>query len=466
MNIARSIIKVGISRVGKSLIVFLGITWFARQLSPAEMGIFFLFQASLGILSLVADFGVGDAVEKRISEGGNRDDIFATGLFLKSALVLSICAIIVVIRGPINTYLGADLALFLVLGLMIQEFARLGSHTLNGELRVSETATLQFVQQAVWIGLGVALVVFGWKSDGLVYAFLAGMLVFGLLSVYRIQTSFGSPTTDLARSLFDFSKYSFVTSSGGLVYSWMDILVIGFFLSQTQVGQYEMAWRVVMAVTVFNRAITMTIYPQLSEWDAQDSVEKIERLVKNMFLPSIILSLPALFGGLLFAREILVYLFGSEYGAASLVLTVLLFSAFIQSVQTAYGRVLPGMDRPDLDAKSALMTLTINMVLNIVFVWQFGILGAAVATTIAKVCSAVIELYFVRQLVTVSFRPREVAWCVVSSVAMTVALVYVESIVSITSVFRLLVVIGLGAAIYAIVLLSNRNIRNRVATVL
>jgi O-antigen/teichoic acid export membrane protein len=466
MNIGRSIIKVGISRFGKSLIAFLGITWFARQLSPAEMGIFFLFQASLGILSLVADFGVGDAVEKRISEGGNRDDVFATGLLLKTALVLGLCLMIVLFRGSINGYIGADLALFLALGLLIQEFARLGSHTLNGELRVSETATLQFVQQAVWIGLGVTLVVFGWKGDGLVYAFLTGMLLFGIVSLYRIQTSFGSPTTELARSLFDFSKYSFVTSSGGLIYNWMDILVIGFFLSQTQVGQYEMAWRVVMAVTIFNRAITMTIYPQLSEWDAQDSVEKIERLVKNMFLPSVIISVPALFGGLLFAREILVYLFGSEYGAASLVLTVLLFSAVIQSVQTAYGRVLPGMDRPDLDAKSALMTLTINMVLNVIFVWEFGIIGAAVATTIAKICSAVFELYFVRQLVNVSFRPREVAWCVVSSVVMTVVLISVESVVSITSAFRLLAVIGLGAAIYAIVLLSNQNIRNRVATVL
>lgn len=461
MNLARSSIRVFAARAVSSLIVFLGITYFARKLGSYQMGIFFLFQALMGLIAIPADFGLNSSVTKRLSEGKSPGTILSTAVLLKILLLLPFVLGIVFFQERINGYLGAELALLLVLGLVLQEAAKFSMQVLKGELRVGETAGPTFSRKAVYVGVGSILILSGADVRGIIYGLFAGFAAMLGWGVWKSSTPIGSPSIEQARSLFDYSKYAFISSVGGYFYSWMDVAIIGFFLTQSDVGVYEIAWRVTTVVMLFSSSIAMTIFPQVSQWDAEDATGRIESLLSEAIAPALFVAIPAFFGVVLFSREILGLIFGAEYTAAWLVLVILMGEKVVQSVHVILGRSLQGIDRPDLAAKAGVISMMLNFVLNIGLIFAFGIIGAAVATALSFIVNSLLHAYYLSRFVTIQVPYAQIGGCLIASFGMALVLSVIESVVPPESLPLLLLFIILGIVSYggfALIVPSSRGV--------
>lgn len=461
MNLARSSIRIFVARAAGSLVSFLGITFFARELGASQVGVFFLFQAVLGMIAIPADFGVSSAITKRISEGESPGSVLSTAILLKILLLLPFVAGIVLFQRPINDYLGADLALYLVLALVLQESANLTIQVLKGELRVGEIAGPTLSRKVVYVGIGAVLVLLGFGVKGIVYGLFAGLAVMLIWGASKSSTSLGSPSLEHARSLFDYSKYSFISSVGGYFYNWMDIAVIGFFLTQSAVGVYEIAWRVTTVMMLFSNSIAITIFPQVSQWDAKDATERIESILPKAIAPALFIAIPAFLGVVLFSREILRFVFGAEYAAGWLVLIILMGEKVVQSVHLILGKSLQGINRPDLAAKAGVVAMVLNLVLNVVLVLEYGIVGAAVATTISFVVNSLLHAYYLSRFIAIRLPYAKIGGCIIAGLGMAAVLYVVKSEVAISSLPRLLLIIAFGVAIYGgftLVIPSSREI--------
>ena len=462
MNVARSSIRVFGARAASSLIVFLGITFFARELGSSQMGVFFLFQALMGMIAIPADLGIGSGVTKRLSEGKSPGAILSTAVVMKVLLLLPFVAGILVFRGSINDYLGADLAVFLILALVLQEAAKLTMQVLKGELRVGETAAPTFSRKFVYVVVGMVLVVTGAGVRGIIYGLLVGSGLMLLWGIWKVSTPLGPPSINHARSLFDYSKYAFISSVGGYFYSWMDVAIIGLFLMQSDVGVYEIAWRVTAVTTLFSTSIATAVFPQVSQWSAEDATERIEELLPKAIAPALFLVVPAFFGVVLFSREILGLVFGSEYTAGWLVLIILMGEKILQSVHIILGRSLQGIDRPDLAAKATIVSMIINLGLNVVLVLQYGIVGAAIATAASFVVNSLLHAYYLSQFVAIRFPYRRIVGIITASLGMSAILWGVTLIIPVQSLTILLATISLGVGLYGAIALLLPSLREMV----
>jgi O-antigen/teichoic acid export membrane protein len=459
MNLTRSSLKVFTAKATGTLIGLLGITFFARELGPQQIGVFFLFQALLGIFGIPADLGIGGAVTKRISEGKPADEIFSTALLLKLVPLTLVVTGILLFRDLINTYLGAELAMFLVAALVLQSFAGLAIQALRGELRVGETALPSLSRQIVYVGIGAMLVVLGVGALALVYGLLAGLIVMMVWGHSRSSVSIGRPSLAHARSLFDYSKYAFISSVGGSFYNWMDVAIIGFFLTQSHVGVYEVAWRITTIVMLLSRAIAGTIFPQVSQWHAEDATKRIEELLPKAIAPSLFLVIPAFFGTVLLSRDILGLVFGKEYITGWLVLIILMGEKTIQSVHVILGRSLQAINRPDLAARAGIIAMLLNLVLNVILIWKFGIVGAAVATAVSFIANSLLHAYYLSRTISIQLPYRQIGGSILASTGMTVFIWAVQSIIAINTLPQLFVIVALGAVVYGICALSFQSLR-------
>lgn len=462
MDLTRSSLKIFGSKVASAVISFAGITFFARELGASQLGSFFLFQALLGILAIPADFGIRGAVEKRISEGEDPDAVLTTAVLLKFLPLAVIVVGIVLFQGPINEYVGTPIALYLAVALVLQEFAHLMVFVLRGELRVGETALIQLSRQAIWVGVGTAFVLSDGGVRGLVIGLLAGFCMTLLWGAYKMSTGVSTPTKRQARSLVDYSKYNFISSVGGYFYNWMDVVIIGLFLTQADVGAYEITWRVTAVVMLFSQSIATTIFPQVSEWDAAEATERIEQLLPRVLTPTLLFVIPAFFGSILFSQEILSLVFGAEYAGAWLVLIILMGEKLLQAPHAVLGRSLQGIDRPDLAARAGIVAMALNLVLNVVLVWQFGIVGAAVATTVSFAANTFLHGRYLSRFVAIRIPSREIGWCVVASLGMALVLVLARSAIVVDTLAQLAVVVLLGVVAYSAFVLLFRPFRVRV----
>lgn len=462
MDLGRSSVKLFLMQVGRSLLLFLAVIYFARQLGANELGSLFLFQALLGLLTIPADLGVRGALEKRLSEGRHREGMLGSALALKLVLLGFVSIFIVLARPYLNRYIGLDLALILVLALVTFELSAFFVQTLRGELRVGETAVIRFTTRFVWVSIGVILVAFGYGVTEIAAGFIVSGAVTTGWAYSRCDTAIARPSLEHARSLIEYAKFHAISSTGGRVYQWMDIAIIGFFLSQEYVSTYEVSWQVTLLVLLVSKSIGWSIFPQVSQWDTDDELDKVEWAISKAISFALFFSLPALIGGTLFASEILQFLFGPEYTFGAVVLAVLLVEKVFQSFDDIIESALRGLDRPDLAAIATVITVGINLVLNPLLIVTIGFVGAAIATTVVGIISVTLHTHYLSRLVSIEFPSRIVGWYVISSLVMGAVLLVVKSTVSITNVGSLFIVIGFGAAIYGILAVSIPTVRNDV----
>jgi len=466
MNLAKSSIKIFLARLGGSVVGFLGTVYFARELGTTLFGTFTLFQALSQMLAVPADFGLQGAVVKRMSERENQSEVLSTAILMLGVSLTLISACVILFRDLVNSYLGAQLAVFVATGIVLNELSKFAQSVLKGELRVGETASLHFARQLTFNGLGATLLFTGAGVIGLVYALIASFVVVILLGVSMWKTSLGTPSFKTAQSLFNFSKFSAISYVDSYLYNWLDVTVIGLLLTQSQVGAYEIAWRVSAVVMLFSGAIETTILPQISDWSSEGEKAKIENILPDAITASLFLAIPAFFGALVLSREILYYVFTPGYATAWPVLTILLGGKLFEGADRIFKNVLSGMDRPDLRAVAVLASISLNLVLNFTLVWSLGLIGAAIATTVSFSVSTLIIIYYLSNVITIRFPYREVLSCILSATVMAIVLYILQMHAQISSLPRVILFILLGAIIYLIIISISSTLRQKLRILL
>ncbi len=460
MNISRSSLKLFGAQLATNAVSFVALAFFARQLGSAQMGVFFLFQAASSVLVMLSDLGLATAMEKRISGGQDAGSVVSSAAALMVGLLSLVAFGVLLFRGPLNAYIGADLAGWLVLAITLTQVKRLTMAWYRGDLRVGDTADIQLLSSLLQMGTSVALILLGVDVLALVFGVLVGSALSSAWALVRNRPPLSRPRTDDATSLFHYAKYNLIPSIGIEVHSWTDVLIIGLFLTQSAVGAYEVAWRVAGVTTLLAAAISMSVLPQTSAWDANSETDRIERLVSSSIVPSLLLIIPSIFGVALLAPDVLGLVFGEDFGAASLALVVLVAGKIPEAIQLVVGKCLLGLDKPNLVARATVVALALNVVLNVALITEFGLLGAAVATTFSFTVGMVLRVHYLREFIAFRLPYANLAWCVVASGVMAAVVVAVRTQLPTTTVPRLLATVAVGAAVYAVVVLLYPPLRS------
>lgn len=466
MGIARSSAKIFVSNISVSIISFIGILYFARKLGPDTIGVYFLFVALLQLLGATTDFGFRNALEKRLSEGENTAEFIGTVVLIKILTLCIATGLTYAFRDRINAYLNAELALYLIAALLIYEFAHLYIKILFGEQRGDETAIISIGQNLVWLGFGLILIWRGFDTLGLVFALIAGLVTKLAWAAYKQTLSIGKPTRQAAHSLFKFAKYNVIAVFGRYFYNWIDILLIGVFLSTTTVGQYEIAWRIAGITILLSRAISLVILPEISNWYKNEELKSIRRAVTESLHWSIVLVVPAFVATVLLAEEILLVLYGPEYVPAWSALIVIIGGKIFQSIHIVLERALQGMNKPHLSAIANIIGMVANAGFNLILIYYFGIIGAAVATSIGYLLTAGMHLHYIRKFIRLKLPFKRFGWVFISSSCMGGAIWVLQQYITADSFILLTFFVVAGVALYGMVLIIYTPIRNDITQAL
>lgn len=465
MNIAKSATKLFVSRIAVSLLGFLGLIYFTNTLGATRIGVYFLFESLVLIFSIPANLGIQTALVKRMSEGEDSPHILSSALLM---LLFTICiasVIIFVFRGIINEFLTEALALFLIPALILQQLSKFSIGVLKGERRVGETAPLYFIRRFIFVILSVILIKYGIFIKGLVFSFMLGNLVVFLLGMRMRHTPFLMPSFKHVKYLFDFSKYSFLTDVNDHIYSWLDVIVIGIFLSTTKVGMYETSWRITTIAMLFSNAINRTILPEVSNLAKAGSIDRIEELLSNSIIASLFFVLPAFLGTLLFSREIL-DIFGSEFVSAWIVLIILMGGKLTQGVGSLFKTFLSGLNRPKQVAIAMIVSMLVNIILNVVLVLEIGLIGAAVATTVSYSIGTLLMGYYLNTLITINIQSVKIAYTVFAGFGMMFGVYIANLFISLNTIDEFVVIIAIGVILYlSFTILSPPLRKNMIAVV-
>ncbi|WP_227132771.1 oligosaccharide flippase family protein [Halorubellus salinus] len=462
MSLSTSTFKMLLSKSANAILFFGGITLFARRLPSNELGVFFLYLALLGVCSIPADLGVRAALEKRLSEGEAAAEILGSALAFKTLTLAVVGGLLLAMGTFIDSYAHFPITPYLVLGLVVQEFSRFSIQTVRGELRVGETAIIEVGRRFTWVTSSFLLLEYGYGPEALLIGQIVGRSLEFVWATTRVDTSLGRPSIARVRSIVAFSKYSTITAVGGRVYQWMDVLVIGFLLTNSHVAAYEIAWQVTLLVLLVSNSIRLNLFPQISQWDAEAATERIQNAISTALGYVLYVSVPAIVGAVLYADEILRFVFGAEYTIASTVLVVLMVEKLFQSVNDVIGISVSAIDRPDLAAKATVASVGVNLVLTPLLIVTVGFVGAAYATMLSWLVNTILHGRYLARHVNFEIPVRLLAWYIVSAVLMGGMLAVLNQYQPVTGVTVLFAQVVVGMVLYLAFSIASIDVRDQV----
>lgn len=172
-------------------------------------------------------------------------------------------------------------------------------------------------------------------------------------------------------------------------------------------------------------------------------------------------------GGLVVGERIL-RLYGDEFTQGVAVLTLLVVASLIQAYQNQVLTTLNAVDRPDLSFRINGLFLGGNVVLNLLLVYRYGWVGAAVATGLSALLSLMVGLGYLRSLIDIDLPVVELGrqWAAALVMGVVVyGLRTVENTMRVVGHNAVTVVflVGIGAGVYFLVLLGlSRKFRTTV----
>lgn len=106
----------------------------------------------------------------------------------------------------------------------------------------------------------------------------------------------------------------------------------------------------------------------------------------------------------LFSDEIISLLYGNAFKSSATVLKYLLPGVLILTIYKVMNMDLAGRGKPWVSLKAMVPSLVINIILNFIFIPQFGANGSALASTISYSLAAILFLHFYSKEVGISVK--------------------------------------------------------------
>lgn len=448
-------------QIAITLLGFVSTMFFAHTVGASVLGSYFLFLAYFGILTLFGDYGLGGAAIKRISEGSDQNAYFTALVTLRSILFTVLVLTLLIFRDLFVDLNKTGMFYWLLAALALVVFKGSIGYGNVACSKLGVHSTAEFIDRAFCLIVQVVAVYFGFGAAGLAGGFAAGMIISGLFGLRFLDLRFARFGIIHLKSLFRFAFWGFLTTSGSLVFTQADTVLVGYFLDNVDVGIYRVALSLTLIATFTTSATRQVLYPRVSRWGKTNEFGLVEESLKRAFTYSLLLAVPVFAGGIALSDKLLYYFYGAEFARGSIVLAILLAVQVVNVFQSIFTAYLGGLDHPKDVFKVTIITALINIILDILLIPLFGIEGAAIATLITMSLNALFAWVILSKLISVRIEKNSLLNILIATVFMIVFIIGYRSFVAISSIWLIFLPIALGGIIYTLMLLKlDKNIHN------
>jgi O-antigen/teichoic acid export membrane protein len=451
------------STIALTVIGFLSTIYFAHTLGPAPLGVYFLFLAYLGILNLVGDGGFGGAAVKRISEGKEPNEYLSAFAFIRMVLLALSVSLLLFAEPYFKDLTSSGVFFWLLLALILSVFSNIVGIGVYGAGKVGVYQISGFVDALVRTLLQITAVFLGFGIAGLTGGFVGGLIAGGVMNHRYLDLRLVRFGISHLKNLSGFSFWIFLTASGSLVFCYADTILIGFFMSNSDVGIYRTAFQLTSVATFTSLAFHTVLYPKISNWGIQGRIAEIENSLARAWTYSLFLAIPTCIGGWILGEKLLYYLYGASFVEGAPALFFLLLVQVVNVFMFLGTMSLTALNRPKDAFWITFIAAIANILLDLVLIPIIGITGAAVATLIAMTLNALGALILLSRIITVKFEYNRIKNILCAAVLMGIFLLFVHFIIPISHIIMIVGVVMLGAAIYTLVLFNlDREIHDEI----
>ena len=391
------------SQIIASICGFIWTVLIARYLGVDEYGILGFAISLTGILTFTTDLGIGAYIVRHVATDYDSAPKFLGNafplklIFCTSTVILTLIILVLMKSNELTI----TITLLFAIELIIKSYVNL----LNGAFQAFEEGKYQGITNTL---LNIILLIFILISIftdlgifGITFSYVFANAIAFAYVYYSFKKHITKPQFELDTEFCKkITKLSLPFAITGLLYSIyysIDVVMLTNLSGSYPTGIYNATYKLISVLTLFYSVYTAVIFPVMSKFYKNN-----EKLLLISFEKSIkylmIIIIPIAISTMIYSLDIIQFIYGHEYDAASSVLSILIWTVCLLFISGCCNTLLNASYKEVTVTKIYTIAAIFNIILNFIMIPYLSYDGAAITTVLSDVLIVVIQSYVIYKL--------------------------------------------------------------------
>ena len=439
----------------------------ARNLTIEDFGLFYAIFAFLSLIGLFKSLGFDKALAKFIPEllSKKDNDGIKSSIMYVTIIQLITNTIIIVLVYIFSDFLAASyfnsenasgILKLMAIAFFIDSFMQVIKTAFQGFKKMVYFAGIDLIRMLLIIAVILLGLNRGYGILSPVYAYIIVpillLMIFGFILTRKAFPDFFKSRffvdKKLLKNISHYSIFILATTIGGTILGYTDIVMLTYFSGLTAVALYSVALPTSRILIYFPRAIAGVLLPVTSELWAKKKFGMIREGMESLYKYSIIIIVPLVFMMFSFSDLIIKVFFPLGYVEASLTLKILSIGMIFATLTGISVNFFAGIGKPQISSLIIYTSALFNLVANFILIPIFGIVGAAITTTLSHFIAMVMGLIKTRKFITFKIPIAIWAKTLFSGILFIIIIWLLKEIISINALAEASIVLAISGAAY------------------
>lgn len=384
----------------KVLVIFLGLVtniFIIRRLTVSDYGIFSVVMMLVG---LITTFGFSWSSAPIVYYGGieklkygNINKTFWSRNIIVGTSLLIITNVFLIFKNQINNYIGLKSSNLILLWLYVSVAEDYLSHYFLAIKKQILSSLLSVTAKIIYLLL-VFLLEFDVKTLIILNIISHSSVLLYSLKINKSDVNKFDFDLKWFKEVLNFSIWQLFGFSGLYLINFGDIAVIKYFLTTEDIGIYNAAYKIFNTISSFAYVISSYYAANVSNYFNSKNTKMIYKFFYRERFYIFTVSIFAHFFAMIFSKFLIVTLYGERYLGSVNILNILLIASIFNYLAVFYVIYYNANKKYKVLQYVNLFRAIINIVLDIFFIKIIGIIGPAIATTVAFVLTFLFSVYY------------------------------------------------------------------------
>jgi len=408
-KVAYNTIIQAISKILSTILGLIAVALITRYLGQNGFGEYTTIVTFLSFFGIMADLGLTLVTIQMISHPGVDQKKVLNNLFslrFFSAFIFLGLAIPIAFFFPYGEAIKNGIVI-LSLSFFFIALNQILIGFFQKSLRMDKAAIAEIFGRIILVTGTILAISHNFGLSGIMWSVVAGsvanffILLFLSLKFFRLKFEFDF---SLWRKILTRSWPLAVTIVFNLLYLKTDTLFLSLIKSQSEVGLYGAAYKVIEVLTMFPFMFAGVVLPILTTDWFEKKTEHFNKVLQKSFDLMIILALPLIVGTQFLAKPIMAIVAGQDFLASGEILKILIVAAGLVFISCLLSHAVVAAGKQKEIIWSYFFTAITSVIGYFIFIPKFSYFGAAWVTIYSEATITAFMFFYASKFV--SFKPK------------------------------------------------------------
>ncbi len=379
-----------------------------EELGAADLGVFNQVLGYYTVFSTIFSLGLNNSIVKKISSINNDSNdyneniIFSSNLFLTAILSLLFSAIFILFALSFpDLFSSKEVANAIIIPFLSMPLYNLNKNFMayySGKRMQKQFSLMRSLRWILIILFIIFCLIFKQNLNVLLYSFLFSESILFILSLSQliqlVSVKFNK------RMLFENFNFGFKTFSAELFAVFndkFDLLIIGYFLTNSEVGIYSFFIFFAKALYIFPGILQQNLTPLISKHWAENSFNDLKLKMKKILRINFVVLILQSILTIVFYYIITIY-FKKDFIDTTYLLVICLIGVFPSALIGWSGSLLVMTGKLKENIIRTLIVMVCTLIMTFICAKYFGLIGASISVSLSSFLSFMSYYMIIRKV--------------------------------------------------------------------